>query len=158
MSKMRDGFAPIALVLSTLVVVAVFGLSGCGPVPEAAADSVAPEVVVEDFYAWYLDYIGDRASGDFRNPLVDRAYHESELLDPAFVVSVDELLDSFDRGGYDPFLCAQDIPDSIFVGEATISGDEASVGVETSFAGHGFEVRLAQVDGEWLISDIVCTP
>ncbi len=63
---------------------------------------------------------------------------------------------SFDRGGYDPFLCAQDIPDSVTVDEATISGDTASVAVHTSFAGHAFQVDLKLVDGQWKISDIIC--
>jgi hypothetical protein len=145
-----------ALVLSTLALVAALGLSGCGPVPEAAADEAAAEVVVEDFYTWYLNYIGDRASGEFRNPLVDGAYRESEQLDPAFVESVDELLGSFEFGAYDPFLCAQDIPEEIFVGEAEVDGDSALVPVETSFAGHAFEVSLSQLDGQWKIADIVC--
>jgi hypothetical protein len=43
----------------------------------------------------------------------------------------DEIIASFDRGGYSPFLCAQDIPDSVTVDEATISGDTASVTVHT---------------------------
>jgi hypothetical protein len=157
-SKMSDRFPFVAFALSTLVAVAALVLTACGPAPEAAAEAAGPEGVVEQFYREYLDYIGDRSSGEFRNPLVDRAYRDSELLTPAFVASVDELLASFDRGGYDPFLCAQDIPESVSVSEVTVSGDEASVMVETSFPGHGFEVELAMVEGEWLISGVVCTP
>ena len=154
--KFHEAVPFAALVLSTLALVAALGLSGCGPVPEAAADGAAAEAVVEDFYTWYLDYIGDRASGEFRNPLVDGAYRESEHLDPAFIESVDELLASFDRGGYDPFLCAQDIPEEITVGEAEVDGDSALVPVETSFAGHTFEVALSLLDGQWKIADIAC--
>jgi hypothetical protein len=157
-SKMSDRFSVVVAVLSTLVALAALTLAACGPAPEAVAGAAGPEAVVEEYYAWYLDYIGDRASGEFRNPLVDRAYRDSELLTPAFVVSVDELLESFDRSAYDPFLCAQDIPESISVSEATVSGEEASVVVETSFAGHSFEVELEMMGGEWLISDVVCTP
>ena len=157
-SKMSDALSLVGFVVSTLVTVATLVMTGCGPVPQAAAETAAPEVVVEEFYGFYFDYIGDRASGEFRNPLVDRAYRDSELLTPAFVASVDELLESFDRAAYDPFLCAQDIPESFSVGEAAASGEEASVMVETSFAGHSFEVELELVEGEWLISGVVCTP
>ena len=157
-SKMSDRFPLIAFVLSTLVAVAALALTACGPAPEAAAETAGPEATVEEFYAWYLETIGDRASGEFRNPLVDGAYRDSELLTPALVASVDELLASFDRAAYDPFLCAQDIPESVSVGEVAVSGQEASVMVETSFAGHSFEVELEMVEGEWLISEVICTP
>lgn len=157
-SKMSDRLSLVAFVLSALVTVSTLALAACGPAPEAAAEAAGPEAVVEEFYSWYLDYIGDRASGEFRNPLVDKAYRDSELLTPAFVTSVDELLASFDRVGYDPFLCAKDIPESVSVSEVAVSGDEASAMVETSFAGHSFEVELEMVEGEWLISDVVCTP
>jgi hypothetical protein len=40
---------------------------------------------------------------------VDGAYRSSEYLTPEFVRKVDEIVASFDKGGYDPFLCAQDI-------------------------------------------------
>jgi hypothetical protein len=66
------------------------------------------------------------------------------------------LLASFEYAAYDPFLCAQDIPESISADEAMVSGGAASVTVHTSFAGHSFKVDLQQFGGQWKISDIIC--
>ena len=125
-------------------------LDRCSPAPASSeAMSVAPETVVESFYNWYLGYPG--------NPLVDGAYRSSEYLTTEFVRKADEIIASFDKGGYDPFLCAQDIPESFAVNEAVISGDEAGVVVHTSFEGHMFTVDLQRVDGQWKITDIICS-
>jgi hypothetical protein len=157
-----------------LIVMVAMGviLSGCAslvasgpkatPTPTAEVSeppqpvSQAPDAVVETFYTWYVDYIGDRASGGMRNPLADGAYRSSEYLTEAFVQEVDALIASFDRGGYDPFLCAQDIPQDITVGEVNVSGDEAQVKVETNFEGHSFNVLLQREGDQWNIADVVC--
>ena len=68
-----------------------------------------PEAVVEAFYTWYLDYIG--SGENLRNPLVDRAYRESDLLTERLIARLDEELDA-DFIHADPILCAQDIPTS----------------------------------------------
>ena len=142
---------------SGLVVVAVVvGLLAAGIGPAQATGGLAPEEVVTGFYDWYLGYVGE---GEMRkNPLADRAYRASEFLSEEFVAEVDAQLDSFDRGGYDPFLLAQDVPGSLTVGEALISGEMTVVPVETSFEGHGFSVILALVDGEWKIAGVTRTP
>jgi len=119
--------------------------------PEAQTGSTeSPESVVQDFYTWYLDY----AEG--RNPLVDAAYRSHSLLTERFIAEVDELLASFDKGGYDPFLCAQDIPTFFRITEMTVAGQKASIVVETSFQDHRLGVELEQFDGYWRIDDIVC--
>lgn len=74
---------------------------------EAGAEEESEEVV-EGFYRWYLDYVSNTG-----NPLVDQAYHQNDMLSQAMVQRVDEIIASFDQGGYDPFLCAQDVPESI---------------------------------------------
>jgi hypothetical protein len=122
--------------------------------PDAGA--MTPEEVVESFYDWYLGYIGDPASGEVRNPMADGAYRSSEYLTGEFVQKVDGIIASFDKGGYDPFLCAQDIPESFTVDEALVSGDKASLVVHTSFEGHTFVVEAEQVSGRWAISDVIC--
>jgi hypothetical protein len=125
---------------------------------QARAANMAPEEVVESFYGWLIDYGGyDPETDTFNNPLVDGAYKTREELAPEAVQWVEETLASFDRGGYDPFLCAQDIPTSISVGRAEISDGEATVRVATSFEGHFFTVRLVQIGGEWKIVKVVCT-
>lgn len=121
------------------------------------AAPTAPEAVVEAFYRWYLDYIGDRASGDFRNPLVDRAYRQSDLLTPNLIRQVDGIIAGFDKGGYDPFLCAQDIPPTIKVAGAFEGTPTARVLVYTDFHHHFFTVELEMVQPQtWRINDITC--
>jgi hypothetical protein len=109
---------------------------------------MAPEEVVEGFYWWYIGYPG--------NPMADGVYRSSEYLADEFVQKVDAIIASFDRGGYDPFLCAQDVPGELTVEEAVVSGDGASLAVHTSFEGHTFTVELRRVDGRWRISDVIC--
>jgi len=131
-------------------------LDRCSPAPASSeAMSVAPETVVESFYNWYLGYPG--------NTIVDGAYRSSEYLTTEFVRKVDEIIASFDKGGYDPFLCAQDIPESFTVDKATVSGEEASVVVHeiwnpgTQYESvHNVTVALRMVDGQWKIADVIC--
>ena len=105
------------------------------------------EVIVKDFYNGYIQYDG--------NPLVDKAYQSNAFLSDDFIVFLDE----FTSEGmmYDPILCAQDIPQSITVGDPIPSGDRVTVPVKTSFEGHHFEVELKQVDGEWKIDNVRCS-
>lgn len=139
-----------------VVVATVVGLLAAGIGPAQATGRLASEEVVTGFYDWYLGYIGE---GEMRkNPLADRAYRESELLSEAFVAEVDALLDSFERGGYDPFLLAQDVPTSLEVGDATVLGETALVPAETSFEGHGLSITLKLVDGKWKIDGVARTP
>jgi hypothetical protein len=142
----------IGLLVAALLVAA----AGYGILRTASqASTLGPAEVVDAFYGWYLDYIGDRASDTFRNPLRDGAYRTSPYLAPEFVTTVDELIAGFEHGGYDPFLLAQDIPTEVNVGEAVVTGKTATVPVSTSFAGHHFTVTLAlETDENWLITAI----
>ncbi len=120
------------------------------PVPEEAYPQT-PDAVVMAFYNWYLDYAA--AS----NPLVDKAYHDSPYLTADFANHVDEIIAGFDRGGYDPFLCAQDIPDYIMPQSFIMNGPTPSILVQTSFDHHFFTVDLRQMDGDiWQISNVTC--
>jgi hypothetical protein len=106
-------------VLSMAIALTVV-LGRCSPVPASSkAMSATPEMVVESFYNWYAGYPG--------NPLADGVYRSSEYLTTEFVRKVDEIIASFDKGGYDPFLCAQDIPGEFAIEKAVVSGDQASV-------------------------------
>jgi hypothetical protein len=128
-----------------------------------SGDDVPPAKTVQDFYTWYLRYIGNLAGEMPRNPMVDGVYRESPYLAPAFVQEVDELLASFEGGGYDPFLCAQDIPASFVVDGTVVTpaggpdgGAQASVLVRTTFHGHNLLVDLEQAGEGWLITGINC--
>jgi hypothetical protein len=130
----------------------------CPQPPPVSAPADPPEATVERFYQWYINYARNEG-----NPLVDQAYQSTGFLTPEFVQEMDELIASFENGGYDPFLCAQDIPAEFEVGTAVGTSDEATVVVhEVWNPGTEFEtvrdveVTLELVDGTWLISDIVC--
>ncbi|MBN1122411.1 MAG: DUF3828 domain-containing protein [Anaerolineae bacterium] len=151
-------FKKIGLIGGLIVAAAVL-LSACAAQVSAAnAPNSTPEETVEAFYGWYFDYIGDFESGEFRNPMVDGVYHDSEYLTARFVTQVDELIASFEFGAYDPFLCAQAIPESLSVADAEIDGSYASVTVTSSFPNHRMLLLLVEEEGRWLIDDIQCQP
>jgi len=94
---------------------------------------------------------------------VDGAYRSSEYLAEEFIQKVDGIIASFDKGGYDPFLCAQDIPGEFTIEKAVVSGDQASVVMheiwnpETQYESiHDVKVALQMVDGQWKIADVIC--
>jgi hypothetical protein len=59
---------------------------------------------------------------------------------------------------YDPFLCAQWVPDCITVDKAVISDEEADVVVHEIWGGgmltQDVKVTLQPVDGRWKISSV----
>jgi hypothetical protein len=124
------------------------------PEPEAKT----PEQVVAAFYDWYLIY-----TEHVGNPLVDKAYHDSPDLSPDLVAEVDALLASFEGGGYDPFLCAQDRPGTWRTGAVDYHNGQASVPfIQVWNPDSDFEmereltVYLVGDDSGWLIREIVC--
>ncbi len=140
--------------LAALLVVGGVALLG---LPTAqATDGLAPEVVVSEFYEWYLGYIDGAV--ERRNPLVDRAYRSSEHLSAGFVAEVDDQLASAEHILGDPFLMAQDIPVNVELGEAVIEGPEAKVAVEMYWGGNPVPsermVSLIQVGGHWQIDGV----
>lgn len=124
--------------------------------PTTAPESLTPQQVTANFYNWYLDYIGDRASDTFRNPLVDKAYHDAPYLSASFVEHIDELLASFEGGGYDPFLCAQDIPTEMTPDVVFVRNGMASVVMRSSFPNHLLMVDLRPEGESWVIGNITC--
>jgi hypothetical protein len=115
-----------------------------------------PQDVVSGFYGWYLKYIDH--GGEMRNPLVDGAYRERDELAPAFVGEIDRILATMDKGGYDPILMAQDIPERIVVGKATVTGDAAQVKIEMFWHGNPTPsertVTLSLAEGRWVITGV----
>ena len=108
------------------------------------------------FYTWYLAAMGQRGGDDFRNPLVDRFYHESPLLTDEFKGELDAIVDGFEKGGYDPLLCAQDIPSEIITSAPEMGNRTATVQVRTNFPNHTFAVELEGGNLGWRISGIDC--
>lgn len=127
----------------------------------AAVSVEEPAQAVQAFYDWYLDYIGSSASGDFRDPLVDDAYLTSPHLSPSLAAHLQDVIAGFGPGGgYDPFLCAQDIPTQVNVDAAFLAGElagnTAHVLVRSDLGGHVWTADLRQEEGEWKIADVVC--
>ena len=115
---------------------------------------MTPAEVVAEYYTWHL------GAG---NVLVSKAYRSNDHLSAAFVRKVDEIIASFSRGGYDPFLCAQDIPRDMRLDPVQIRGNEARVGVHGIWnPGTQYElandilVVLQRQRGQWKIVDIRC--
>ena len=152
--RTQVGFLMILVVaaIATLVFVILPVVAGAkySFVPAPAPVEQSPDQVTQDFYAWYIDY------AQTANPLVNKAYRDSDALTRDFVAWLDEF--TAQPMMFDPILCAQDVPSSVATTAADVSGATATVRVETSFAGHAFDVRLTQEGGAWKIAEVICSP
>jgi hypothetical protein len=126
------------------------------PTANQPAEPETADAVVRAFYSWYLGYFGDPAGDNFRNPLVDKAYRDTPYLTESFVQHIDELLQSFNGAGYDPFLCAQDIPTEMSPEVTFTRNGMASVTMRSSFPNHMVVVDLQPKGHSWLISNVTC--
>jgi hypothetical protein len=113
-----------------------------------------PAETVAAFYDWYLAYARGGPEGP-RNPLVDGAYRDTGYVSAEMAQRVSAAIDG--QGGFDPFLCEQDVPAEALPVGARTSGDNAAVDVRTSFEGHRFTVALRRVGPGWQIIDVVCS-
>jgi hypothetical protein len=126
------------------------------PTANQPAEPETADAVVRAFYSWYLGYFGDPAGDNFRNPLVDKAYRDTPYLTESFVQHIDELLQSFNGAGYDPFLCAQDIPTEMSPEVTFTRNGMAGVTMRSSFPNHMVVVDLQSEGDSWLISNVTC--
>jgi hypothetical protein len=110
---------------------------------------LGPQAVVQAFYDWYLATPG--------------AFFQAEAgrpdLTPAFVRWLKNFYANSPMvGGYDPFLCAQNTPDSVRAGTAAISGLTATVAATQVWngivgaPGSGPKVSLVLAPAGWQIS------
>jgi Protein of unknown function (DUF3828) len=120
------------------------------------AASATPEEVAQNFYDWYLSY------AQTANPLLDKAYQTNSDLAPELIAQVDKTVATLSDGGLDPgvvidpFLCAQDIPDSVRVGPAEITGERAQAVARTSLDDHWLDLSFVHAAGRWQITGIAC--
>ncbi|MFP3853423.1 MAG: DUF3828 domain-containing protein [Anaerolineales bacterium] len=118
---------------------------------------MSPRETVEGFYENYLAFPA--------NVMARRAYRDHPKLAPylqaEWIEQVDEILEGFEFGGYDPFLCAQDIPHRLSILDISQKNTTARARLQAEFASGStapaFEIQLEQANGTWLISNIVCT-
>jgi hypothetical protein len=121
------------------------------PIGEVQQEVGNPKETVNKFYTWYLAYEG--------NPLSDEAYLESELLSDGFKDEIKQTLESFDSGGFDPLLCAQDIPPEFNTGNTEVDENTATVDLEQVFptGKRLVPIELEKTNGKWLIINVVCS-
>jgi hypothetical protein len=111
------------------------------------------EETVQAFYDWYLAYI--RGSGEFRNPLVDRAYRAAPYLEASLVHRMDRLVE--EGLVYDPFLCGQDVPETFQPVASFDNHAHPIVLLESSFPGHYLTADLVCSNfNQWAIRKITC--
>lgn len=146
----------IDYLVGCLLVLAMFGL--LIPLQTMAAQSAgatSPAEAVEGFYQWLLTYIGE--GEDFRNPVVDGAYHESAYLTAGLIARADEQVAAGLHA--DPFLCAQNVPAHIETEIVMAADDTATALVREYFGGvseHNIQAELVADDGTWQIDRIIC--
>jgi hypothetical protein len=147
-----------------IVLICTLFMNGCtdesivasiGTKPNGESSSINPESQVQEFYSWYLDQFTANSAA-FRSPLADHVYRHSEYLTTGLIYRIDELLDGFSAVGYDPFLCAREIPSKIHVDGFLIDNNTAGVVVHTNYLEHTFSLELKLEDSRWLIDDVIC--
>lgn len=126
------------------------------------AAGLTPEQVVQSFYWQWLGYhsVTDRSVSG--NRLVDKSYRQVKHLAPALIAKLDAQVAAMEKqgAGADPILCAQNVPEQITFGTATIAGDKAVMAVNTHWAGgatvRALKVELAKLQGAWQITNVAC--
>jgi hypothetical protein len=130
------------------------------PQPSGPTAEMDPVEVTQAFYDWYLDYIGSRCCGEFRNPIVDKVYQGNPFLTGRFVQQVEETVAGFVGAAYDPILLAQDVPSALMAEAPTVVGSHVRVAVERYWRGSRSDAifaYLVQQDDVWLIDDVSTT-
>jgi len=131
--------------------------------PESAVEGVpegasADETLIH-FYEQYSLYPG--------NPLATEAYRVNDsltrFLHPDWIAEVDSILASFESqgGGFDPFVCAQDLPSEFEVEEQSCSERECSLQVQADFPGSSsylFTVMMVREAENWQVREVRCSP
>lgn len=109
-----------------------------------------PLVVTKNFYNEWINT--DKYSLDSQN------YDNISVWTNNFKDKVQSIVGSFEKGGYDPILCAQDKPENFNVDLLEQQEGSTKVLVTQFFSGQPktVEVILKKVGGQWLIDDVLC--
>lgn len=121
-----------------------------------AIAAMTPLKLTASFYRWHVSFPG--------NPLLHTRDKWGEYFTPDFIQRVEEILAPREGpgGGFDPFLCAQDVPADFAFAEEARSDNEATIRVRKEW-GPGspaseLTVHLVRLEGRWWIERINCTP
>lgn len=123
-------------------------------------DTLTPRGVAQDFYTWYMNQAQQLMQSGEGNILTIGAYREYPYLSEALQASIDTSVASMGPGSGDPFLCAQDIPQGVWISDVDGRESSATVLVEAHFQGnpkaHHLVVQLEKPDQQWLLTTITC--
>lgn len=113
--------------------------------------------VTKEFYTNYISY----NCNIFRDIKLNESGDSTNACKELYLSLTADVLSTVKQSpGYaDPVLCAQDIPSSVTVDEATSIGAQATVLVHTYFGdttGHQISVNLTQTENNWKITKITC--
>jgi len=108
-----------------------------------------PDRAVTTFYeSWF--------QGKFM--LSDGSYQNADQLSLNFKKKIDSIVSSFSSEGYDPIVCAQDIPNNFEVLPIATNGENAEVSVREYFDTivKDIKISLARENALWKITDVIC--
>lgn len=137
-------------------IIAVSALIGCIVIIIAlaygyATQKTSPEKIVKNFYESWTGYSG--------NPMANKLYQNNKYLTEKLEADIQDTIDSFDKVGADPVLCAQDKPQSMSFELTRQTDSNAIVEITEDFGGNSQVIKagLKMQDKKWLIDEIICT-
>lgn len=113
--------------------------------------SEEPEEVVKNFYQ---SWVNQKDS-----PIASRFYENHKDLTKNLEDDLADTIASFDKGGADPILCAQDKPQDMEYELIRQTDANAIVEIKQYFGGNSqtIKVGLMKQDDQWLIDEIICS-
>jgi hypothetical protein len=90
--------------------------------------------------------------------LSDGSYQNADQLSLNFKKKIDSIVSSFSSGGYDPIVCAQNIPNNFEVIPITITNTQAEISIREYFDTIVKDIRvsLTRENALWKITDVIC--
>lgn len=127
---------------------------------ELEQPEAGPAETLQAFYEFYLLSIRGDGQEGMRNPLAEGADQDWTWLTARYKAELADQLAGMQDGGYDPLLCAQDIPEWVRP-EAVFGLDyfplgNARVAASTSFPNHFLTAEMALVGGRWQLAGVRC--
>jgi hypothetical protein len=135
----------LTVVLATAAIAGVsYALKG------ALNQSESPEKTTEKFFA---EWIASK-----QNPLFAKAYQNNPYLTKQMEDEITNIVASFDKGGYDPILCAQDKPSSMSYTLLEQKNNKAFVEAKQDFYGTEKKIKIKLIKNKsgWQIDNIDC--
>ena len=109
-----------------------------------------PHTVVQEFYNEWIEQKG--------SALLDETYKNDDRLTSTLIQEIEGMRSSFENGGYDPILCAQDFPNSFSLDTASTDNNQSTAYVAMDFGGNIQTVTVGLIlDSQtWKINSITC--